>query len=166
MHCLQSWHNKFFVKPPQKVIERAHLFLLPCLLQVMIILNPTGVALIVSIWWRLVLWSSHFSNGQYSVFDFESVFGFTAAKFIVESIIRRKFCILFFVGVIKWLVGDESLCLWSFVCLQDGIKTCWASKKNHNIQQLYITDFNEINWFAFFIPVGSVFRSLTRMGTK
>ena len=153
LHCLQKWHKIFIVIPPQKLLEGAHLFLLPCLLQLTINLTSS----------RGWLWQFQFDNSLFCgqstfqwvkvvrVFSFERA---AAAKFTVESIIRGKFCILHFIGVIKPFVGEVSFSLWSFVCLQEGIKTCCTSKKIHITNSWNSLNLNEIIWFVFLITVG------------
>ena len=59
-------------------------------------------------------------------------------------------CILHFVRLIKPFVGEESFCFLSFVCLQEGIKTCCTSKGIHIIQQLNIAEIEQDKVVRFF----------------
>ena len=161
---LQSWHSTFIVIPPHLVPEWAHFFLLPFLLQVKIILHSS----------RGWFWQFQFDNGLFcgqSTFKNVKrvcVFGckrVAAAKYTVKSIIRGKFSILFFVGVIKPFVGEAFFCLWSFVYLREGIRTCCDPKKIQRKSNSWLSPIlKEINWYVFLITVGSMLRSLTRTG--
>ena len=107
LHCLERFHNIFFVIPPQKVLEWAHLFLLPYPLQVMIILISSGGC----------LWQFQFDKGlfcgqcTFQRINVVRVFGFkkvTATKFTVRGVLWEKFCILLCVRVIKPFVGEKN----------------------------------------------------------
>ena len=114
------------------------------------------VALTISVRQRLFLWSFEFSLDKHCVFRFITI---TATMFTEKNIIWGKFCILCFVKVVKFFVELVGILLFVKLCMP-SIRTGCSAKR------WLWTKLNDKNQVVFSLTIGSISRSLTRMGRK
>ena len=165
MHWVPSCKDNFIVIPAQKVCEWAQFFLLPHLLPVLMILNPSRG------WFWLFQFVNGFFCGQHAFkkVNIVHVLGFdrvTSAKGIVNDVTQNNFCSVHFVRMMEPFIRRKlsaSEVLYAFRKKSRLV----ALPKDFLLSDSWLRPkLKELNWFNFSIQAVSTSRLLTRKGNK